>query len=56
VKFVFLTIKDGKAESKNQWPPLNDAAGSDDDRPAAIQVTLQLDDWGEIERIVELAQ
>lgn len=52
VKFIFLDASQGAVgEWLQQWPPLrNTAAG----RPRAIQVTLDLEDWGEIERLVEV--
>lgn len=53
VRFRFM---DANREWVDRWP----AAGSDERsdgraRPAAIEVTLVLEDWGEIRRLVEVA-
>ena len=39
-----------------RWPPLRNSGASAPARPRAIQVTLDLEDWGEIERLIEVAQ
>jgi general secretion pathway protein J len=39
-----------------QWPPLRRSAGNDPVRPRAVRVRLRLDDYGDIERVVELPQ
>lgn len=46
---------DAQNERYDRWPPLRtDAPGGN--RPRGIQIILELDDWGEIERWVEVAQ
>lgn len=42
-------------ERFDRWPPLRTTVPSED-RPKAIQVILELEDWGEIERWVEVTQ
>jgi len=56
VKLLFLDDQEGAGEWQQQWPPLRDAVALDGRRPRAIQLTLELDDWGTIERLVELTQ
>jgi general secretion pathway protein J len=51
VKLLFYDTSQGPGEWQQQWPPLrNPDAG----RPRAIQITLDLEDWGEIERLIEV--
>ncbi len=52
-KLLFYDSVQGPGEWLPQWPPLRTVAPP---RPKAIQVTLDLEDWGEIERIIEVAQ
>ena len=56
VKLLFYDAGDGAGEWQQQWPPLRDANTTAGDRPRAIQVTLELDDWGTIERLIEVVQ
>jgi general secretion pathway protein J len=53
VRFRFL---DASREWVDRWPA-GDAAQPQDDRarPAAVEVTLELEDWGELRRLVEVA-
>lgn len=53
VRFRFL---DDSREWVERWPA-GDAAQPQDDRarPAAVEVTLELEDWGELRRLVEVA-
>jgi len=52
-EFRFL---DGEGEWRDQWPPLNRAPGAGQSTlPRAIEVVLELDDWGEIRRLIALA-
>lgn len=39
-----------------QWPPLRDAGTGSGALPPAIRLVLDLPDWGEIERIIEIGQ
>ena len=58
VKFLFLDAEQGAGEWQQQWPPLLNAGGVDAgaplSRPRAVRVTLELEDWGEIERLIEV--
>jgi len=54
VKFSFYDTSEGRGEWQQQWPPLRNAGGTPAGRPRAIRVTLDLEDWGEIERIIEV--
>lgn len=55
VKNLRIWYFDSKQERFDRWPPLRTevAAAS---RPRGIQVILELEDWGEIERWVEVPQ
>lgn len=53
---LFFDAEQGSGEWQQQWPPLRNAGGSAGARPRAIQLTLELDDWGTIERLIEVAQ
>jgi general secretion pathway protein J len=54
LKLLFLG-GDGN-EWQQQWPPLSRDGTSEGRRPRAIQVTLELEDWGTIERLLEVPQ
>jgi len=56
VKLLFFDATEGAGEWQQQWPPLRRANTATGDRPRAIQVTLELEDWGTIERLIEIAQ
>ena len=56
VKFLFLDTSQGTGEWQQQWPPLRNTTGAPAARPRAVQVTLDLEDWGEIERLIEIPQ
>lgn len=60
-KFLFFDTEQGPGEWQPQWPPLRNAggtvAGTEASRlPRAIRMTLELEDWGEIERLIEVPQ
>lgn len=55
-KLLFFDAEQGSGEWQQQWPPLRNVGSSAGTRPRAIQVTLELDDWGTIERLIEVAQ
>lgn len=55
LKILFYDASQGQGEWQQQWPPLRLAGGAAG-RPRAIQVTIDLEDWGEIERLIELSQ
>lgn len=52
---VTLRFLDDKGEWQDQWPPLNAATinlpGLNTNRPVALEIVLQLSDWGEIRRL-----
>lgn len=55
VKFLFFDSTLTKGDPWiPQWPPLSDTDKRSIRRPPAIRVVLELEDWGEIERIVEV--
>lgn len=56
MKLLFFDTGQGAGEWQQQWPPLRNAATTSGTRPRAIQVTLELDDWGTIERLIEVAE
>jgi hypothetical protein len=39
----------------DRWPAQQVGAQNQRSRPAAIEVVLELEDWGEIRRLVEIA-
>jgi general secretion pathway protein J len=54
VQFRFLS---SSREWVDRWPQLQNQPSADQDRsrPAAVEVTLELEDWGVIRRVVEVA-
>lgn len=48
---VTIRFLDQNAEWQEQWPPLNVAAGTTIVEPLAIEIILQLKDWGDIRRL-----
>lgn len=63
VRSVKLRFLDNTRNWQEQWPPLNGAAtgapaNSPDAlsiRPIAVEITLELDDWGRLVRLVEVS-
>jgi len=56
VKFLFYDpTQAAGGEWQKEWPPLR-SSGAPVGRPRAIQVTLDLEDWGVIERLIEVPQ
>jgi general secretion pathway protein J len=57
VRAVTFRFMSPSREWVDRWPLLEgqDAAERDRMRPAAVEVTLELDDWGTITRLVEVA-
>ncbi|MEO8443425.1 MAG: type II secretion system minor pseudopilin GspJ [Gammaproteobacteria bacterium] len=53
MKLLFYDPTQGAGEWQQQWPPLRNEAAP---RPRAVQVNLDLEDWGEIERLIEVVQ
>ncbi|MFV2004615.1 MAG: type II secretion system minor pseudopilin GspJ [Gammaproteobacteria bacterium] len=58
VEKVTIRFLDEKGQWRTQWPPLNSAStgqqGSKPKRPSAIEIVLQLNDWGDIRRLYAL--
>ncbi len=55
VKLLFYDASAGASgEWVTEWPPLRNAAGAPAGRPQGIRVTLDLEDWGVIERLIEV--
>ena len=58
VEDVTIRFLDKKGAWQGQWPPLNTGdigqQGPNDNRPAAIEIVLQLNDWGKIRRLYAL--
>lgn len=52
VRFRFM---DGAKNWHEQWPPLGGPpAGANRARPVAVEVTLELEDFGEVKRLIEV--
>ena len=52
VRFRFLT---STRQWVDRWPAQQVGARNERSRPAAIEVVIELEDWGEIRRLVEIA-
>ncbi len=50
---VTIQFLDGNGEWQEQWPPLNVLSG-EAVPPVAIEIVLQLNDWGKIRRLYEI--
>lgn len=56
VERISLRFMDGNRSWHEQWPPLGySAPDAPQLRPIAVEITLELEDWGEIKRMVEVA-
>jgi len=56
VKSISLRFMGADRDWKDQWPPLGySAPDARATRPLAVEITLELDDWGEIVRVVEVS-
>jgi general secretion pathway protein J len=56
VERIGLRFMDGNRSWHEQWPPLGySAPDAPQLRPIAVEITLELEDWGEIKRTVEVA-
>lgn len=56
VERVALRFMDTNRTWHEQWPPLGySAPDAAQLRPIAVEITLELEDWGEIKRIVEVS-
>jgi general secretion pathway protein J len=56
VRLQFLDAGQGPGEWASEWPPLSRSETSLADLPRAVQIKLDLEDWGVIERLVEVAR
>jgi general secretion pathway protein J len=56
VKTVTFRYMDGGRQWRTEWPPVqpNDPETTLRMRPIAVEVTLELEDWGRISRIIEV--
>ena len=56
VKRMQLRFMDSNRTWHEQWPPLGySAPDAPRLRPIAVEVTIELEDWGEIKRLIEVA-
>jgi general secretion pathway protein J len=56
VKRIELRFMDGNRTWHEQWPPLGySAPDAPQLRPIGVEITLELEDWGEIKRVVEVS-
>lgn len=57
LKFRFLSNAVDKNQWQDQWPPLRDTGtGDTPPRPRAVEVLIELEDWGKIPRLIEVVQ
>ena len=54
VEEITLEFLTAEAEWQTQWPPLTQQDGAPFPYPRAVRITLNLRDWGEIVRVVDL--
>jgi general secretion pathway protein J len=55
VKSVSVRYLGADRDWKDQWPPLGySGVNVRTARPLAVEITLELEDWGEIKRLVEV--
>jgi general secretion pathway protein J len=56
VKTIQFRYLDANQAWQNQWPPLTTQAPENSwGRPAAVEVTIEFNDWGRIRRLIEVA-
>jgi len=57
LKSVTLRFMDQNRVWQPQWPPITNTVGVNNDRsrPIAVEITLETEDWGKVQRIVEVA-
>jgi general secretion pathway protein J len=56
VRTVRLRFMNANREWVERWPAAEAGAGVDDRaRPAAVEIVLDLEDWGEIRRVIEVS-
>ncbi len=54
VEDLLIEYLDAEDQWNQQWPPLRLLGAQNVPQPRAARITLQLDGWGEIERLVEM--
>lgn len=52
-KLLYLDTQD---EWQSQWPPAQTGSAGSSQRPRAVRIELDLQDWGPVERVLEVAQ
>jgi general secretion pathway protein J len=52
-KLLYLDTQD---EWQTQWPPAQTGSAVTSPRPRAVRILLDLEDWGPVERLLEVAQ
>lgn len=55
IRTVELRFMNRNGAWQEQWPGAGVQSGNLDERPIAVEVTMELEDWGRITRIVEVA-
>ena len=55
VRSVRFRFMDPGREWVDRWPVTTDTADPGRARPAAVEVVLELEDWGEVRRVIEVA-
>lgn len=57
VESLELRFLDDKYQWRSDWPSANNLASAEPvERPLAIEITLNMNDWGEIQRLIWVAQ
>ena len=57
VESLELRFLDDKYQWRSDWPPANNLASDDPvERPLAVEITLNMNDWGEIQRLIWVSQ
>jgi general secretion pathway protein J len=51
-----LFYLDAQDEWQTQWPPAQATSAVDGQRPRAVRIVLDLQDWGAVERLIEVSQ
>ena len=51
-----LFYLDAQDEWQTRWPPAQATSAVDEQRPRAVRIVLDLQDWGAVERLIEVSQ
>ena len=54
VKSVEFRFLDAQARWQDQWPPLSGGSLQASTMPAAVEMTMELEEWGELRRVYAL--